>query len=192
MTPKEKRGRTWQWPWEHVPGDDGFEWSLRMARMVCALWLLFPVLFAVVSGIVIAVVGRPHEEPIITAVLTLLVVSILPAAPFIRERVASVGISGHLNGDPSARRPRAVYATFATATITSFIVAQAGALFGFIVTVLTRSWYPVLVGSVATYAMWAGLWPRRLLWERWTWQAKLRREEQEQPAGPGPVPGGTE
>jgi hypothetical protein len=146
---------------------------------VCSAWLLFPVLLAGASFAVIAVVGRPHEEPLIVALLAALVLTVMPAAPFVRERVAAVAIGAHLAGDRAHRRPRSVYATFATATITSFLIAQVGALFGFIATALTRQWAPLIVGSAFSYVGWWLLWPRYRLWARWTWQAKLRREDDE-------------
>lgn len=174
----EKRERTWQWPWEYVPGDDGYRWSMRFAQFGCGILLLLPVLFAGMAAAIILVVGEPHEEPLATAVLVVGSLAILPAAPFVREKVARVGISAHLEGRSSHREPRAVYAGFAVAAITGFLVAQVSALFGFVATALTRDPMPLLVGAGATYGVWAMMWPRRVLWDRWTWQAKLRREQQ--------------
>jgi hypothetical protein len=48
-------------------------------------------------------------------------------------------------------------------------------LFGFIATALTRDPVPLLAGSASSYLVWALMWSRRALWDRWTWQAKLRR-----------------
>lgn len=175
--PSPERERTWRFPWEPVPDDDGYAWSLRMARFVCGCLLGFPVLFTLFALPIIVFTGHPHEEPVITAVLAVLAVTVVPAAPFVRERIARVGIGAHLAGDKATRRPRSVYAGFATATITGFMVGQAGALFGFVDTALTRTWGPLIVGSALSYAVWWFLWPRRLLWDRWTWQARLRRDD---------------
>lgn len=175
---KPKSVRKWRFPWEPVPGDDGYLWSLRMARFCCGVLMLLPVLFGAMAAAVIVVVGDPHEEPVITAALAVISLAILPAAPFVRERIASVGISAHLAGDKALRRPRSVYAGFATATITGYIVAQVGALFGFISTALSRDPTALIVGSVFTYAVWALMWPRDTLWQRWTWQARLRRDDE--------------
>lgn len=175
-TAKKRRERTWRWPWERIEGDDGYEWSLRFARFGCAILLAFPLLFAIMSVAIIIVVGDPHEEPVITSVLVVGALAILPAAPFIREKVARVGIGAHLEGHRSHAKPRAVYAGFATAAVTGYTVAQVAALFGFIATALTRDMTPLLVGSAASYLVWGLMWPRRVLWDRWTWQAKLRRD----------------
>lgn len=172
-------GRKWLWPWEPVPGDDGYLWSLRMARFACACLLAFPVLFALFSWAIIAVVHEAHEEPVLTAALAVLALTVLPAAPFVRERIARVGISAHLSGERALRRPRSVYAGFATASITGFMVAQVAALFGFIVTALTRQVAPLVIGSALSYGVWVLMWPRKVLWDRWTWQARLRRDEQD-------------
>jgi len=180
------------WPWEYVPGDDGFEWSLRMARMVCGGLLLFPVLFGLGTLAVMLTPGVPHEEPLLVGVLAALALSILPAAPLARERTAQVGIGVHLANERSVRRPRAVYAGFATASITAFVIAQAPALFGFVATVLTRSVIPLIVGSVISYVAWAALWPSRGLWSRWTWQARLQREDQAEPEAEPAAEAGTE
>jgi len=173
------RRRTWRWPWEEIPGDDGYLWSLRMARFLCGVLLLFPVLFALMSAAIIAVVGDPHEEAVITAALAVLALTILPAAPFARERIARVGISAHLAGDRALRRRRSVYVGFATATITGFMVAQVAALFGFVATAISRQIAPLVVGSILSYGVWALMWPRTSLWDRWTWQARLRRDDEE-------------
>jgi hypothetical protein len=167
------------WPWSAVPGDDGYEWSLRMARMVCAGLALLPVLFWLGTLAVMLTPGAAHEEPLIVGLLAALALSILPAAPLVRERTAQVGIGVHLARERGVRRPRAVYAGFATASITAFMIAQAPALLGFLATVLTRSFFPLIVGSAISYVAWAALWPKRGLWARWTWQARLQREDDE-------------
>lgn len=169
------RERTWQWPWESVPGDDGYIWSMRFAKFGCAILLMLPVLFAIMATAIILVVGDPHEEPVMTSVLVVGSLALLPAAPFVRESVARVGIGAHLDGRRTHQEPRAVYAGFATAAVTGFTVGQVSALFGFIATALTRDPVPLLAGSASSYLVWALMWPRRALWDRWTWQAKLRR-----------------
>jgi hypothetical protein len=165
-------------PWDPIPGDDGYEWSLRVTRWVCAGWLLFPLLFWLGDWAIMLTGGRPHEEPLIVAALAILAVMIVPAAPFVRERVAHIGIGVHLEGERPWTRHRPVYGTFATATITSFIIAQAPALFGFIATAMTRDYLWLMIGSAISYAAWALLWPRRLLWARWSWQARIDREDE--------------
>jgi hypothetical protein len=178
VRPKRAHRRRWRWPWQEIPGDDGAVWSLRMARMACGGLLLFPALFAAGSLAVIATVHRAHTEPFIVGALAVLALAITPVAPFVRERVAQVGIGAHLASDRALRRSRSVYATFATASITAFLIAQVGALFGFVATVLTRQWMPLMVGSVLSYLVWWLLWPRPRLWARWSWQAQLHREDE--------------
>jgi hypothetical protein len=87
--------------------------------------------------------------------------------------LAQVGIKMHLEGQRPLHGHRPVYATFASGTIAAFMIAQAPALFGFIVSALTRDLLPLEVGSTASYATWAVLWPRKSLWARWSWQAKI-------------------
>lgn len=170
-------------PWDDIPGDDGFQWSLNVTRMVCAGLLLFPVFFLGCSLAVIAASSRlPHEEPVMVAAFAVLAVLVLPVAPFVRERMAQIGIGIHLEGERPWMRHRPVYSTFATATITSFMIGQAPALFGFISTALTRSLVPLAVGSIASYIAWIALWPRRILWARWTWQARIGRDEEQEVA----------
>lgn len=159
--------------------DDGFEWSLRVARRACLALFGLLVFFWVATLALQLMPGVPQEQPLIVGIFVALAVSIVTAAPFLRERIAQIGIAEHLGHEREFRRPRAVYATFATATATGVLIAQAPALFGFIATALTRSLIPIAIGTVVTGAVWAALWPRRLLWERWTWQAKLRRDDTE-------------
>lgn len=154
--------------------DDGYVWSLRFTRRVCAALLLFPLLLGGLSVPILMLDGAPRERPLLVAVLVALGVVIVTAAPFVRTRMARIGIAAHLEGDPARRRPRAVYATFGTAAIAGFFVASFPALFGFLATALTKSFIPLIVGSVPTYAVWAGLWPSRRLWDRWAWEARLR------------------
>jgi hypothetical protein len=168
--------RDMRMPWHDVPGDDGFEWSLNLTRLICAGLLLFPVFFLLCALAIMLAQGTPHEEPVLVGVFVALAVSLLPAAPFIRERMAQVGIGIHLEGEKPWLRHRPVYATFATATITAFMVAQAPALLGFIATALTRSFLWLELGSAASYIAWVALWPRRVLWARWTWQSRIGRE----------------
>jgi len=165
-----------RWPWHEIPGDDGFRWSLNMARMMCGILALLPLLFWLGAFVVMLVHGRAHEEPLIVAVLAVLALTILPAAPYVREHTAQVGIGGHLKGLLAYKLRRSVYASFATASITAFLIAQAPALFGFIATLLTRSYVPLVVGSAITYVAWALLWPSSSLWSRWAWEAELHRD----------------
>lgn len=166
--------------------DDGFEWSLRTARRAClALFGLLAFFWAATIALHFTP-GTPQEQPLVVGIFVALGVSIVTAAPFLRERIAQIGIGEHLARERSFRRPRAVYATFATATATGVLIAQAPALLGFIATALTRSAVPLLIGTAVTGTAWAALWPRRLLWERWTWQARLRRDDP-QSAGIAPA-----
>lgn len=166
-------------PWHEVPGDDGYQWTLNVTRMICAGLLLFPVFFLACTLAIMSLGGAPHEEPILTAALAVLAVLIVPVAPFLREHMAQIGIGVHLEqGDKPWRLHRPVYATFATATIAAFMTAQAPALFGFIASALTRSLIPLGVGSFVSYIAWIGLWPRKVLWSRWSWQAKIGREDE--------------
>jgi hypothetical protein len=147
--------------------------------MVCAGLALLPVFFLGCTLLIMQSPGTPHEEPIISAALAVLALLIVPVAPFVRENMARVGIGNHLRGAVSEHRNRPVYSTFATANIAAFLIAQAPALFGFIIAALTRSLIPLGIGSVISYISWFALWPRRLLWVRWTWQAKIGREGEE-------------
>lgn len=155
--------------------DDGYEWSLRMAWRSCLAILGLLAFFWIAAAAMQFVPGAQHEEPLIVALLVAIALSVVTAAPYVRERIARVGIGEYLERDRAFRQPRPVYATFATATVTAVLVAQTPALCGFIATALTRSIVPLLIGSVVTGAAWVALWPRRRLWDRWTWQAKLRR-----------------
>ena len=157
--------------------DDGFEWSLRVARRTCASLFGLLVFFWVAALAVQRGPGVAHEEPPIVALLVAIAVSVVTAAPYLRERIARVAIGEHLAREAAFRNARPVYATFATATTTGVLVAQTPALCGFIATTLTHSLLPLALGSAVTGAAWAALWPRRRLWERWTWQAKLRRDD---------------
>lgn len=164
------------WPWDDVPGDDGYLWSLNMARMVCAGLLLFPVLFWLAYLAIMLTPGHASRQPLLVGIFAVLAVAIVAAAPYVRENTAQVGIGVHLSQERSLHRPRAVYAGFATASIAGFLIAQAPALFGFLATALTRTTAPLIVGSAASYVAWAWLWPRHALWERWTQQARVRAD----------------
>jgi hypothetical protein len=177
-------------PWHDVPGDDGYQWSLNVARTVCAGLLLFPVFFLACMFAILAVSDRPHGEPAVTIALAVLALVILPAAPLVRERVAQVGIGVHLEGDRPWHRHRPVYSTFASGTIAGFMIAQAPALFGFIVSALTRDLLPLEVGSAVSYVAWVALWPRRALWARWAWQAKIDFPGQADAGFPGQADAG--
>lgn len=160
-------------PWHDVPGDDGYRWSLNVARMVCAGILLFPLFFLLCMLAILAVSRHAFDGLALTVAFAVLAIVILPAAPLVRERLAQVGIKIHLEGERPWHGHRPVYATFASGTIAAFMIAQAPALFGFIVSALTRDLLPLEIGSAASYATWVALWPRKSLWARWAWQAKI-------------------
>jgi hypothetical protein len=161
--------------------DDGYEWSLRLAKRSC-LALAGLVAFFWLAGIALQFLpSAPYKEtPTVALVIALLValaVSVVTGASFVRERIARVGIGEYLARERAFRRPRAVYATFATATTSGVLLAHVPALCGFIATALTRSLIPLAIGTVVTGAAWGVLWPRRELWDRWTWQARVRRDD---------------
>ena len=166
--------------------DDGYEWSLRLASRSClALGGLLAFFWMAGIALVVLAPGSYKETPAVALVIALLValaVSVVTGAPFIRERIARVGIGEHLARDRGIRRPRATFATFATASTTGVLLGHVPALCGFIITALTRSLIPLAIGTVTTGFAWAALWPRRELWDRWTWQAKLRRDDETPPA----------
>jgi MFS family permease len=162
--------------------DDGYELTLRLAKRACSgLFALLGFFWA--TALVLQIVPTaPHEQPLLAGVLVAVAVSVVTAAPFIREWMVRRTIGEFLVQKAEDRRPRAVYAMFANATAVGVLVAQAPALCGFVVTAMTRSsaWYltliPLAIGTAVTAVAWVVLWPRRSLWNRWTWQAKLRRE----------------
>jgi hypothetical protein len=160
-------------PWHDVPGDDGYRWSLNVARTVCSGIMLFPAFFLLCMLAILAVSRHSVDGLALSIVFAVLAIVVLPAAPLVRERLAQVGIKIHLEGERPWHGHRPVYATFASGTIASFMIAQAPALFGFIVSALTRDLLPLAIGSAASYVAWAILWPRRSLWARWAWQAKI-------------------
>lgn len=168
--------------------DDGFEWSLRLARRACLALFGLMAFFWVATIALQLLPGTPKEQPLLVAILVAVAVSVVTAAPFVRERIARVGIGEHRARERAFRRPRAAYATFATATATGVLVAQAPALAGFIASALTRSVVPLAVGTLVTGAVWVALWPRRALWERWTWQAGLRRDDPDESPADGSEP----
>jgi hypothetical protein len=162
--------------------DDGYEWSLRLAKRACFALAGLVVFFWLAAIGLLFVRRAPFSDSpavaLLIAVLVAVAVSVVTGAGFIRERIARVGIGEHLARDRSIRRPRSVYATFATATTTGVLLAHVPALCGFIVTALMGSLIPLAAGTAATGFAWARLWPRRILWDRWTWQAKLRRDDE--------------
>ena len=162
--------------------DDGYEWSLRAANRSCLALLGLLAFFWIATGVLHLVPGRAHEEPLVVAILVALALSVVTGAPFVRERISRVGIGEHLTRARESRRPRAVYATFATAAATGVLVAQAPALCGFMATAMTRSLIWLVLGTIITGVAWAALWPRRRLWDRWTWQARLRRDDEVEPS----------
>lgn len=166
-------------PWHDVAGDDGFQWSLNVTRMICAGFLLFPLFFLGCVAAILMLPGTQRPQPFLAAILGALAMGIVLLAPSLRERMAQAGIAVHLSGGQPWRVKLPVYSTFATATIAAFLVAQAPALFGFIVSALTRSLLPLGAGAIVSYASWATLWPTRLQWARWAWQAKIDRDIEE-------------
>jgi len=169
-------------PWHDVAGDDGFEWSLNVTRMVCAILLLLPAFFLGCVAAILALEDTRHDQPVLSVILGVAAAGIVLVAPHLRERMAQIGIAVHARGGEPWRAKLPVYSTFATATIASFLVAQAPALFGFIVAALTRSLLPLWIGMSVTYLAWAMLWPRRITWARWTWQAGVDRQTEEAPS----------
>jgi hypothetical protein len=160
------------------PADDGFERSLKQARIACGWLLALPVAFAVVMAVYAGRGAAPHEEPVIVAALTIIGLTIMCSPGLVREEMVRTAAASYLASPRGMRRPQAVYGSFASAAVTAYLIAQTGALFGFICSILTVMWAPLVIGSVLSYAMWAALWPRRGLWVRWTWQAKLRRDSE--------------
>lgn len=171
-------------PWQMVPGDDGFEWSLRMARLICGLLMGFPFFFLACLGAILLLNDHPHYQPVLIGVLAALAVAITPAAPYVRERIAQAGIAVHIDNPQPWRRILPVYSTFAAATIAGFLVAQAPALLGFIASALTRDLTPLAIGSAASFVAWTIMWPSRTLWSRWTFFAGIGRDAPHV-AGPG-------
>ncbi len=170
--------------------DDGYEWSLRAAKRSCLALLGLLAFFWIATGVLQLVPGRPHEEPLVVGILVAVALSVVTGAPFVRERISHIGIGEHLARAREFRRPRAAFATFATAAATGVLVAQAPALCGFMATAMTRSLIWLELGTVITGIAWAALWPRRYLWDRWTWQAKLRRDDDAAPATVAAPPAG--
>jgi MFS family permease len=189
MTQDERHARKTR-KWEAPANDDGYELTLHSAKRACsALFALLGFFWA--TALVLQIVpAAPHEQPLLTAVLVAVAVSVVTAAPFIREWMVRRTIGEHLVQRVEDRRPRAVYAMFANATAVGVLTAQGPALCGFVATAMTRSttWYftliPLAIGTAATAVAWVALWPRRSLWNRWTWQARLRREGVPTPAAP--------
>jgi len=161
--------------------DDGFESSLRRTRVICAAICAGLLPMTVASLFALAGDRVPHEEPVIVAAFVILAVLIVAAAPLVREELGRKGIAAALGRAAGARSPQTAYHAFTTAVVVTFALLEVPALFGFIATVLTVSFVPLAVGAVVGCVGWALLWPRRELWERWTWQAKLRRADD---AGP--------
>jgi len=165
--------------------DDGYEWSLRLANRSCLAIGGLVVFFWLAAVALVVFAPAPYRDTpavaLVTALLVAVAASVATGASFIRERIARVGIGQHLERERAIRRPRAVFATFATASTTGVLLGHVPALCGFIITALTRSLIPLAIGTVATGLTWAALWPKRQLWNRWTWQAKLRRDDEVTP-----------
>jgi len=162
--------------------DDGYEWSLRLSKRSCLALAGLVAFFWLAAVALQSLTSASYKEtPVVALVIALLValaVSVVTGASFVRERIARVGIGEYLAREHTFRRPRTVYATFATATTTGVFLAHVPALCGFVSTTLTHSLLPLVIGTAVTGAAWALLWPRRLLWDRWTWQAKVRRDDE--------------
>jgi hypothetical protein len=166
-------------PWQDIPGDDGFRRSLSVTRAVCGAGLLLPPVLSLCALAILGAPGAPpHEEPILAAALAVLALLLGPVAPFVREGMARAGIGAHLEGgrDTGDRLP--VYATFTRASLAAYGIALLPSVFGFIVAVFMRSAVPLGVGAVLTYVGCLAFWPRRLVWTRWRWQAKIGREDE--------------
>jgi hypothetical protein len=146
-----------------------------MARAICALLMGFPVFFFACTAAILMLPGAPRDEPVLVGVFAILALVLTPAAPIVRERIARAGIVVAIDNDKPWRVHRPVYSTFAAATIASFLVAQAPALFGFMASALTRDLTPLSVGSACSYLVWLILWPQRRRWSRWTLQAMIVR-----------------
>jgi hypothetical protein len=183
-------------PWADVPGDDGAARSLSIARWVCGAALLLPAALVGVSLTLLAAPGAsPHEEPILSAALAVIALLMAPVAPFARDGVARRGIGEHLReaeagglgaeaggpsavGAPGATRRLPIYASFIRAALAAFAIALLPAVFGFIVTVTTRSTIAIGIGTVVSYAACLGMWPRKMLWTKWLWQARIGRSDE--------------
>lgn len=154
--------------------DDGYSSTLRRAQVVCGVLFVLPATFLAVTWAYLRRPVVPHEEPVLVAIFVMLTVFALAGAPFVRERLvrnmARVRIEGRVNA-PSVF---GVYTTFSIASIVAYLMTGVPALFGFLASLLTTGWVPVLLGCTLTLASWAMLWPRDGLWRRWTWQARLR------------------
>lgn len=174
-------------PWVDVPGDDGAVRSLSIARWVCGVAVLLPAALVGVSTAILAVPGAsPHEEPVLTAALAVIALLMAPVAPFARDGLARRGVAAHLRdagrgGGPDARPNGGrlpIYASFVRAALAAFAIALLPAVFGFIVTVTTRSVIGIGIGAVVTYGACLAMWPRKLLWNKWRWQARIGRADE--------------
>jgi hypothetical protein len=175
-------------PWADVPGDEGAQRSLSIARWVCGAALTLPVVLVGISVSLLAAPGAPpHEEPVLAAALAVIALLMAPLAPFARDGIARRGIGAHLRGSvtgggDAARRPAGgrlpIYGSFVRAALAAFAIALLPALFGFVVTVMTRSMIAIGIGTIVTYGACLGMWPRKLLWTKWRWQARIGRTDE--------------
>ncbi len=162
--------------------DDGYELTLQLARRACSALLALLGFFWATAAVLLIVPRSLREEPLLAGVLVAAAVLIVTSAPFIREWMVRRTITEHLEQPVEERHPRRVYAMFSNATTVGVLVAQGPALCGFVLSVMARyqplllTLLPLAIGSLVTGVAWIALWPRRGLWDRWTWQAKLRRE----------------
>ncbi len=161
----------------HRVHDDGFAAALRKARLVCAGFALFPVAFGIVSAVYLSLAVASRPQPVLAALLTLPALAVPLAAPAVREQIAGAAIAQRRAGRRAYRRTAAVYGVFGAASVAAYLVAELAALFGFVATVLVRSFVPLAATAVSSYAMCAYTWPRRSLWMRWARDAGLRDAE---------------
>ena len=172
--------------------DGGFASSLKKARIVCAAFTVFPVLFAAISAVYISRGGPTVDQPILLIGLAAIGAVIAPAAPRLRAQIARIGVTERVAGNPAYRNPRALYSILAAASIAGFLVAEIVSLLGFVATVLTRTMSPLYVGSAASYITWLFLWPRRGEWRRLAEEAGIGVDDyhdelaEPQPAEPEP------
>lgn len=162
--------------------DDGYELTLHTAKQACSALFALLIFFWLTAAVLLIVPQPAHEEPLLTGVMVALALSIVTAAPFVREWMVRRTIGENLETPLEKRQPRRVYAMFSNATAVGVLIAQAPALCGFVLSAMVRfepvwlTLLPLAIGTVITCAAWMALWPNRRLWDRWTWQAKLRRE----------------
>ncbi|MDO8964264.1 MAG: hypothetical protein Q7W30_07230 [Coriobacteriia bacterium] len=164
----------------------GFEESLRQARLLCASTSAIVPMLAAVTFVILSEppATAPAEPAAELALFTFVTLFALIGGPYIREwlvrRVVGAHLAGADVGSPDTMpaglsRESRVYTAFVTGALVGYGIGEVGALLGFVGTIMAGSPAPLAIGSAFTIVYWAFMWPRRNLWERWTWQAKLRR-----------------